>query len=42
MRSLETLATGAASLQAYLRDIARHPRLSADDERALGRRFRQL
>ncbi|MGE3188877.1 MAG: sigma-70 family RNA polymerase sigma factor [Vicinamibacterales bacterium] len=42
VRSLETLATGAASLQAYLRDIARHPRLSADDERALGRRFRQL
>ncbi|MGE3275592.1 MAG: sigma-70 family RNA polymerase sigma factor [Vicinamibacterales bacterium] len=40
VRSLETLATGAANLQAYLRDIARHPRLSIDDERALGRRFR--
>lgn len=41
VRKLETLAAGAETLQAYLRQIAGMPRLSADEERDLARRVRQ-
>lgn len=39
MRRIETLAADAGTLQAYLRAIAKFPRLTAEDERALGRRI---
>lgn len=41
MRKLETLAADAATLQAYLREIGKFPRLTVDDEKDLGRRIRQ-
>lgn len=41
MRKLETLAADAASLQAYLRAIAKCPRLTPEEERDLGRRIQQ-
>jgi RNA polymerase primary sigma factor len=41
MRRLESLAADAASLQAYLREIAKCPRLTLEQERELGRRIRQ-
>ncbi len=41
VRRLETLAADAATLQAYLREIGKFPRLSVDEERDLGRRVRQ-
>lgn len=40
-RRLETLAAESATLQAYLRTIAKFPRLAQDEERELGRRIRQ-
>jgi RNA polymerase primary sigma factor len=41
MRKLESIAADAASLQAYLREIAKCPRLSVEQERDLGRRIQQ-
>jgi RNA polymerase primary sigma factor len=41
MRKLESIAADAASLQAYLRDIAKCPRLTVEQERDLGRRVQQ-
>lgn len=41
MRRLETLAADSATLQVYLREIAKFPRLTPDEERHLGRRIRQ-
>lgn len=41
MRKIETLAADAATLQAYLREIGKFPRLTAEDEKDLGRRIRQ-
>jgi RNA polymerase primary sigma factor len=41
VRRLETLAADAATLQAYLREIGKFPRLSVEGERDLGRRVRQ-
>lgn len=40
MRRLETLAADSSTLQAYLREIAKCPRLTVDQERELGRRIR--
>jgi RNA polymerase primary sigma factor len=42
VRRLESLAADSATLQAYLREIAKFPRLSIEQERDLGRRVRQL
>lgn len=41
MRKLESIAADAASLQAYLREIAKCPRLTVEQERDLGRRIQQ-
>jgi RNA polymerase primary sigma factor len=41
VRRLESLAADSATLQAYLREIAKFPRLTPDQERDLGRRIRQ-
>ena len=41
MRRLESLAAESATLQAYLQEIAKFPRLAVDQERELGRRFHQ-
>lgn len=41
VRRIETLAADAATLQAYLREIGKFPRLTVDDEKDLGRRIRQ-
>jgi RNA polymerase primary sigma factor len=41
VRKLETLAADAATLQAYLREIGKFQRLTADEEKDLGRRIRQ-
>ena len=41
MRRLETLASDSATLQAYLREIAKFPRLTVEEERELGRRIRE-
>ncbi len=41
MRKIEALAADAASLQAYLREIAKCPRLTTEQERELGRRIQQ-
>lgn len=41
MRRLESLAAESATLQAYLQEIAKFPRLAADQERELGRRIQQ-
>jgi RNA polymerase primary sigma factor len=40
VRRLESLAADAATLQAYLREIAQFPRLTIEQERELGRRVR--
>lgn len=42
VRSIETLAAESVTLQAYLREIAKFPRLSHEEERNLGRRIRDL
>ena len=41
MRRLESLAAESATLQAYLQEIAKFPRLALEQERELGRRIRQ-
>lgn len=41
VRRLATLATDAGTLQAYLRKIAKFPRLGSTEERQLGERIRQ-
>ncbi len=41
MRRIETLAPEAATVQSYLRAIAKFPRLTVEQERELGRRFQQ-
>jgi RNA polymerase primary sigma factor len=41
VRRLETLAAESATLQAYLQEIAKFPRLAIDEERELGRRIQQ-
>lgn len=41
MRRLGTLAAGSATLQAYLQEIAKFPRLALEQERELGRRIRR-
>lgn len=41
MRRLATLATDSGSLQAYLREIAKFPRLDSTQERELGQRIQQ-
>ena len=41
MRRLESLAAESATLQAYLQEIAKFPRLAIDQERELGRRIQQ-
>ena len=41
MRRLESLAAESATLQAYLQEIAKYPRLAIDQERELGRRIQQ-
>lgn len=41
MRRIETLAADSTSLQSYLRDIAKFPKLTIDEERELGRRIQQ-
>jgi RNA polymerase primary sigma factor len=42
VRRIETLAADSATLQSYLRQIARFPKLTVDEERELGRRIQQL
>src|SRR5688572_18334702 len=42
VRSIETLAAESVTLQAYLREIAKFPRLTLEEERELGRRIRHL
>lgn len=42
VRRIETLAADSATLQVYLREIAKFPRLTIEEERDLGRRIRQL
>lgn len=39
MRRLETLAAESGTLQAYLQEIAKYPRLALEQERELGRRI---
>jgi RNA polymerase primary sigma factor len=41
VRRLESLAAESATLQAYLQEIAKYPRLAIDQERELGRRIQQ-
>jgi RNA polymerase primary sigma factor len=41
VRRLESLAAYSATLQAYLQEIAKFPRLAIEQERELGRRFLQ-
>ena len=41
MRRLETLAAESTTLQAYLQEIAKFPRLAINEECELGRRFQQ-
>ena len=41
VRRLESLAAESATLQAYLQEIAKFPRLALDQERELGRRIQQ-
>ena len=41
MRRIETLAADSATLQTYLREIAKFPKLTQDEERELGRRIQQ-
>ena len=41
MRRLESLAAESATLQAYLQEIAKFPRLALEQERELGRRIQQ-
>ena len=41
MRRLDTLATQRITLQSYLQEISKVPRLALDEERALGRRIRE-
>jgi RNA polymerase primary sigma factor len=41
VRRLESLAAASATLQAYLQEIAKFPRLAHDQERELGRRIQQ-
>ena len=41
VRRLESLAAESATLQAYLQEIAKFPRLAIDQERELGRRIQQ-
>lgn len=41
MRWIETLAADSATLHVYLREIAKFPRLTIEQERALGHRIRQ-
>jgi RNA polymerase primary sigma factor len=41
VRRLESLAAESATLQAYLQEIAKFPRLATDQERELGRRIQQ-
>lgn len=41
MRRIESLAADAATVQSYLRAIAKFPRLTAEQERELGRRIQQ-
>ena len=42
MRRIETLAADSPTLQTYLREIAKFPKLTVDEERELGRRIQQL
>ena len=42
MRRIESLASDSQSLQTYLREIAKFPKLTTDQERELGRRIQQL
>ena len=41
MRRLESLAAESATLQAYVQEISKFPRLAIDQERELGRRIQQ-
>lgn len=41
VRKIESLAADAATLHAYLREIATYPELTPDDEQQLGRQIRQ-
>jgi RNA polymerase primary sigma factor len=41
VRRIETLAADSATLQTYLREIAKFPKLTQDEERELGRRIQQ-
>lgn len=42
VRRIETLAAESGTLQTYLREIAKFPRLTIEQERELGRRIQQL
>ena len=42
MRRIEALATDSVTLQSYLRQIAKFPRLTSEQERELGRRIQRL
>jgi RNA polymerase primary sigma factor len=42
VRRIETLAADSVTLQSYLRQIAKFPRLTSEQERELGRRIQQL
>jgi RNA polymerase primary sigma factor len=42
VRRIESLASDSQSLQVYLREIAKFPKLTTDQERELGRRIQQL
>lgn len=42
MRRIESLASDSPTLQTYLREIAKFPKLTTDQERELGRRIQQL
>jgi RNA polymerase primary sigma factor len=41
VRRIETLAADSTSLKSYLREIAKFPKLTTDEERELGRRIQQ-
>ena len=42
MRRIESLASDSPTLQTYLREIAKFPKLTVDQERELGRRIQQM